>query len=118
LKVSRPGIYAHHILEAIENIRQDTAGHDFASFRQDRRSRQLVERNLEIISEASRRLPNTLKAPHPEIPWRDIAGIGNMLRHEYHKTFPTIIWETCRRDLDPLQEAVQAILSELSSTDT
>lgn len=52
-----PGIYVDHMLEAIANIESDTAGSDFEKFRQDRRVRQLVERNLEIISEASRRLP-------------------------------------------------------------
>ena len=53
-----PGIYVRHILEAIDNIGADTAGYDFEKFRMDRRARQLVERNLEILSEASRRLPD------------------------------------------------------------
>jgi uncharacterized protein with HEPN domain len=52
-----PKLYADHLLEAIANIEEDIAGHDFDSFRSDRRAKQLVERNLEIISEASRRLP-------------------------------------------------------------
>jgi len=56
-----PGIYLRHILEAIANIEADTAGYDFGKFRVDRRARQLVERNLEILSEASRRLPKELK---------------------------------------------------------
>jgi hypothetical protein len=45
-----PAIYVHHILEAIANIETDTAGYDFEKFRADRRARQLVERNLEIVS--------------------------------------------------------------------
>jgi uncharacterized protein with HEPN domain len=57
-----PAIYVRHILEAIDNIEADTAGYDFEKFRADRRTRQLVERNLEILSEASRRLPEELKA--------------------------------------------------------
>ena len=48
-----PGIYLRHVLEAIANIEADTAGYDFGKFRVDRRARQLVERNLEILSEAS-----------------------------------------------------------------
>ena len=58
-----PGIYVRHILDAITNIEMDTAGYDFEKFRKDRRARQLVERNLEILSEASRRLPKELKDP-------------------------------------------------------
>ncbi|MDE2260959.1 MAG: DUF86 domain-containing protein [Gammaproteobacteria bacterium] len=56
-----PGIYVDHMLEAIANIELDTAGYDFERFRKDRRVRQLVERNLEIVSEASRRLPQASK---------------------------------------------------------
>ena len=59
----------------------DTAGYDFEKFRKDRRARQLVERNLEILSEASRRLPKELKDLAAHIPWRAVAGIGNILRH-------------------------------------
>jgi uncharacterized protein with HEPN domain len=75
-------LYADDILQAIANIEADTAGLDFAQFVTDRRARQLVERNLEIISEASRRMPNHLKAAEPDVPWREIAGIGNVLRHD------------------------------------
>lgn len=56
-----PTIYVRHVLDAITNIETDTAGYDFEKFRTDRRARQLVERNLEILSEASRRLPEELR---------------------------------------------------------
>src|SRR5579862_2324917 len=65
-----PTVYIRHILDAVSNIEADTAGYDFQKFRGDRRARQLVERNLEILSEASRRLPDELKAAEPQIPWR------------------------------------------------
>src|SRR3979411_949103 len=97
-----PGIYVRHILDAITNIEMDTAGYDFEKFRADRRTRQLVERNLEILSEASRRLPEELKAEEARVPWRAIAGIGNVLRHDYNQTYPTVLWDTCRKDLKPL----------------
>jgi uncharacterized protein with HEPN domain len=108
------GFYAEHILAAIANIEADIAGHDFDSFRVDRRTRQLVERNLEIISEASRRLPAAMKDAEPDIPWDAIAGIGNVLRHDYHQTYPTVLWETCRKDLAPLKTAVARIRRALT----
>ncbi len=104
-----PSVYARHMLEAIANIEMDTAGYDFERFRADRRARQLVERNLEILSEASRRLPDALKDTEPQIPWRAIAGIGNVLRHDYHETYPTVLWDTCTKDLRPLKESVLRI---------
>ena len=104
-----PGIYVRHILDAITNIEMDTAGYDFEKFRRDRRARQLVERNLEILSEASRRLPKELKDLEAHIPWRAVAGIGNILRHDYHETYPTVLWDTCNKDLKPLKDAVERI---------
>ena len=104
-----PGIYVRHILDAITNIEMDTAGYDFDKFRKDRRARQLVERNLEILSEASRRLPKELKDLEAHIPWRAVAGIGNILRHDYHETYPTVLWDTCNKDLKPLKDAVERI---------
>lgn len=112
-----PGIYLRHILEAIAHIEADTDGVDFDGFRSDRRVRQLVERNLEILSEASRRLPNDLKKLEAHIPWRAIAGIGNVLRHEYHHTYPTVLWDTCKKDLVPLKEAVLRIAERVGIND-
>jgi uncharacterized protein with HEPN domain len=108
-------IYTRHILEAIANIETDTAGCDFETFRLDRRARQLVERNLEILSEASRRLPKDLKDQGTQIPWRAIAGIGNVLRHDYHDTYPTVLWDTCKKDLTPLKEAVLRIAGRIGA---
>ncbi len=111
-----PAIYVRHILEAIANIETDIAGHDFEKFRADRRTRQLVERNLEILSEASRHLPNEYKEREVQIRWRAIAGIGNVLRHDYHETYPTILWDTCQKDLKPLKDAVLRIGAVIAGT--
>lgn len=102
--------------EAIANIEADTAGYDFEKFRTDRRVRQLVERNLEIISETSRRLPQTAKDAEQRIPWRAIAGIGNVIRHDYHDTYPTVLWETCAKDLLPLKGALARIRVMIART--
>jgi uncharacterized protein with HEPN domain len=83
-----PRAYVGNILEAIANIEADTGGLDFDQFAADRRVRLLVERNVEIISEASRRLPDDARAAEPDVPWHDIAGIGNILRHDYGSVRP------------------------------
>ena len=102
------------MLDAIANIEADIAGHDFDSFRADRRAKQLVERNLEILSEASRRLPEAMKAEEKGIDWMAIAGIGNVLRHDYHESQPIVLWETCKKDLAPLKAAVEGIRRKLA----
>ena len=95
------------ILRSIEWIEQDIKGKTFDAFVRDRRLRQLLERNLEIVSEASRHIPERMKAKHPGIPWREIAAIGNVLRHEYGGTDPLILWDAARADLKALKTAVR-----------
>ena len=70
------------IIEAVEPIRSEIAGLTLQNLESDKRKHWLIERGIEIISEASRHLSDELKAGRPEIPWSKVAGIGNVLRHE------------------------------------
>ncbi len=79
------------IIDAIARIRAETESTSLDAFEADWRKRWLVERGIEIVSEASRRLPADMKARHPEIPWRKVAGIGNVLRHDYERTAPDVL---------------------------
>ena len=90
------------IIEAIELIRSEMAGVTLEALEPDRRKRWLVERGIEIISEANRRLSDELKARHPEIPWPKGAGIGNVLRHEYEHVAHDVLWHVVRDDLPAL----------------
>jgi uncharacterized protein with HEPN domain len=80
------------IIEAIELIRSELAGATLQSLESDIRKRWLVERGIEIISEASRHLNDEMKNRHPEIPWSKVAGIGNVLRHEYERVAYDVLW--------------------------
>ena len=83
------------------------------AFEGDWRKRWLVERGIEIISEASRHLPDDLKARHPQIPWPKVAGIGNILRHGYERIAPDVLWRLARDDLPPLERTCR---NELAMT--
>lgn len=93
-----------NIVEAIERIRSEMAGISLDAFEEDWRRQWLVERGVEIISEASRHLPDDLKARHSEIPWRNVAGIGNVLRHDYESIAAQVMWALVHDDLDPLDK--------------
>jgi uncharacterized protein with HEPN domain len=82
------------------------------NFEADWQRRWLVERGVEIVSEASRHLSEPLKARHPEIPWSKVAGIGNILRHNYENIAAPVMWKLVRDDL-PHLEAV--CLEELAA---
>jgi|SRR5271165_3699283 len=68
----------------------------------------LVERGVEIVSEASRHLPPELKARHPNIPWHKVAGIGNVLRHNYENVAAAVMWKLAHDDLDALEADCRA----------
>jgi uncharacterized protein with HEPN domain len=70
---------------------------------------------VERLSEASRHIPRNLQTTHPEIPWRKIAGIGNILRHAYPIVDDRLIWEVIARDLPPLKAVVEQILGEMDA---
>lgn len=91
------------MIEAIERVREVLADQDLERFEADWRAQWLVQRGVEIISEASRRLPDDLKARHPSIPWRQVAGIGNVLRHDYGIVSAPVMWKLVRQDLVALE---------------
>jgi uncharacterized protein with HEPN domain len=94
-------------------------GFDAQSFCDDLRTCYAVTRCLEIISEASRRLPDDLKARHPHIAWKEMAGAGNVYRHDYEDVSASYVWVTVQNDLRPLRlviAAEQAILEAASDS--
>lgn len=68
---------------------------------------------MQIISEASRHLNADLKARHPEIPWTKVAGIGSVLRHDYERIAPEVIWKLVTADLPILEAACRDELARL-----
>jgi uncharacterized protein with HEPN domain len=98
------------ILDGIQAIREFTAGMTFQEFVHDRKTVYAVTRALEIISEASRRLPEELKNRHPEVDWVGAAAAGNVYRHEYEAVDDALLWHTVQHDLTPLQEVARAEL--------
>jgi uncharacterized protein with HEPN domain len=70
------------------------AGATLETFKRDRRTFYAVTRCLEIVSEAARRLPEALRARHPNLPWRAIMDAGNVYRHEYGNVAEDFVWRT------------------------
>jgi uncharacterized protein with HEPN domain len=98
------------IREAISGIQDVTAGVAFDGFANNWGMQRAVERGLEIISEASRHIPADLKALAPNIPWRQIAAIGNLLRHEYQRADIMATWNIIEEHLPPLAIAIKQLI--------
>jgi uncharacterized protein with HEPN domain len=105
------------MIEAIERIRGQTDDVALDVFEGDWQRRWLVERGIEIVSEASRHLPAELKAWRPEIPWRKVAGVGNVLRHDYERTAPEILWNVAHNELLALEAVCREELEAARTTD-
>ncbi len=102
---SSPIVSLTDIVEAIEIIRTQVADVTLTAFEADKPKRWVVERGIEIISEASRRLSQELKSRHPDIPWSKVAGIGNVLRHDYQDVAHDVLWHVVHENLPPLDKA-------------
>jgi uncharacterized protein with HEPN domain len=95
----------------IELARSFVRDSSFEAFQKDTRTAYAVLRSLEIITEASRRLPDDMKARHPEIPWLDMARAGNFYRHYYERIVDGFVWRTVQDDLGLLLAAVEQELA-------
>lgn len=110
-RLVRPVLRA--ILEAIDGIESAARGKTLDDYGAEWLLRHGIQRGIEIISEAARRVPPELQATQPHIPWLQIMGMGNVLRHEYHRISDAIIWYVVQDHLPPLRAAVQAIEANL-----
>ncbi len=104
-----------HILEAIAAIESYVTGMDFKAYQADPLVHDAVERNLERLSEAARYSPVELKAEHPRVPWPQVIGLGNVLRHAYEGVDDQTIWDTVEAGLPPLRAAVESLIDRLDS---
>lgn len=104
--------------DAVSGIRGALRGVDFEGYRASWVLQRSIERGLEIISEASRSIPDELKALAPDVAWPAIAAIGNVLRHEYQRVDPLIIWNIVEIHLGGLEQAISVIGREVDSGGT
>jgi uncharacterized protein with HEPN domain len=101
------------ILENIVRIEEFTAGMDAVAFANDLKTSNAVERCLERISEAARKLGGIAEDLCPAVPWPKVRAIGNFLRHEYDRIEIGRVWWTIEGDLPVLKTAVEAALKQL-----
>ncbi|MBF6605164.1 MAG: DUF86 domain-containing protein [Chloroflexi bacterium] len=107
-----PRVYLAHILECVQKIELFTADGK-GRFMRDGMVQDAVMRNFEIIGEAAKRLDDSYRTAHPEIPWRALAGLRDVLIHQYEGVDPERVWTIVERELPNLCEAIAALLPPL-----
>ncbi len=107
-----PALSLRDILEGIDWIALFVRGMDLETFREDPKTMAAVERKLLLISEAAVRLGDDAERVCPGLPWRNIRGIGNWLRHQYDRVDIETLWNTVVDDLPPLRAGVLRALTD------
>lgn len=105
--------YLNDILEMIGDILSFTEGISSEDLHSDKKTLYAVIRCLEVLGEAVKRIPQSIKKDYVEIPWQEIAGMRDKLIHEYFGVDIEMIWDTIQADLSPLKETVTKIINNL-----
>lgn len=111
------GIRLLDIMTTIDAVAEIVKGLDFESYYTDFKTRRAVERCVEVVSEATRHLPAEWKSKFSDIPWREIAAIGNLLRHEYYRVDDLLMWKIATQSLPELRPVIIQLQSRLSPSD-
>lgn len=109
-----PLLYLTHILDAIKSIQDQIKEITKGQFENSELLQGFVERKLEIIGEATKRIPDDFKQQYPSIPWKDMAGMRDILIHQYTEVDEDILWKTIKQKIPTLEEQIENILNELS----
>ncbi len=100
-------LYIDHILQSIERINKYLEGKNQLVFADDLLTQDAVIRQLEIIGEATKRISNEFRTANPHVPWTDMAGMRDILIHNYLDVDLDIVWKTASESIQDLKKLLQ-----------
>ena len=108
-----PTLYLKHILESITLVESYVQGVKLAAFSEDQQKQDAIVRRIEIMGEAVKNLPMSLRSAYPDVPWARIAGMRDKVIHDYMGVDYELVWEVATVMLEPLRSQVASILADL-----
>lgn len=106
-----PKVFIGHIVESIELVEEYSEKLTTTTFKKDQAMQDAIIRRLEIIGEAVKNIPTSFKASYPEIPWKQMAGMRDILIHEYFDIDLGLTWQVVKRELPLIKTKLQVLLS-------
>lgn len=105
--------FLEDILEAITEIEGFTNGISVEQFAQNREKLLATVKLLEIVGEATKKIPDVLRSRYPQIPWRSVAGMRDVLVHEYWQVDVDVVWETVQESLPLLKDVILEMVDHM-----
>jgi len=105
--------YLHDILDAARDALEFTDDLTLEEFKKDRKTVYAATRAIEIIGEATKKLPKSLTGKYPDIPWKDMAGMRDKLIHGYAGVDTEVLWQTIEKDVPKLKAQIGKVLSDI-----
>lgn len=110
--MKQPKIFIKHIMEEIRYLSQNSVRLEYRDFIKDENLKRSFVRSLEIIGEATKNLPEDFRNKYPELPWKEMAGLRDILIHKYFGIDYRSIWDIAKNKIPKLKEQMEEILKE------
>lgn len=105
-------LYLQDIVDSCAKVLRYTEGATSEAFFSDERTYDAVMRNLQVIGEATKNIPDQMREKYSEIDWRKIAGLRDIITHAYFQVDNDVIWSVIQQRIQPLQKQIQSLLAQ------